>query len=84
MRVGVEIENSLMMMISANSASWGGDRMMMMMMMMYANYFCQKKKKIAMNHTSFSSFFIRITDPIKHATIVRHQIGCKQASKCMH
>ena len=82
MRVGVEIENSLMMMISANSASWGGDRMMMMMMM-YANYFCHKKK-IAMNHTSFSSFFIRITDPIKHATIVRHQIGCKQASKCMH
>ena len=26
MRVGLEIGNSLMMMISVNSASWGGDR----------------------------------------------------------
>ena len=33
-RVGVEIGNSLTMMISANSVRWGGDRVMMMMMMM--------------------------------------------------
>ena len=31
-----------------------------------------------------SSFFIHSSDPVKHATIVRHQIGREQASKCMH
>ena len=65
MRVGVEIGN-----------------MMMMMMMIYANHFCQNKNKNRNEPPiNFSSFFIHSTDPIKHATIVRHEIGCKQASK---
>ena len=40
----------------------------------------------ATNNTSSSSssFFIHSSDPVKHSTIVRHQIGCKQASKCVH
>ena len=29
-------------------------------------------------------FFIHSSDPVKHTTIVRHQIGRKQASKCVH
>ena len=36
----------------------------------------------ATNNTS--SFFIHSSDPVKHSTIVRHQIGRKQASKCVH
>ena len=38
----------------------------------------------ARNNTSSSSFFIHSSDPVKHSTIVRHQICCKQASKCVH
>ena len=36
----------------------------------------------ATNNTS--SFFIHSSDPVKHSTIVRHQIGRQQASKCVH
>ena len=36
------------------------------------------------NTLSSSSFFIHSSDPVKHSTIVRHQIGRKQASKCVH
>ena len=39
----------------------------------------------ATNHTSSSSsFFIHSSEPVKYATIVRHQIGREQASKCVH
>ena len=36
----------------------------------------------ATNNTSL--FFIHSSDPVKHTTIVRHQIGRKQASQCVH
>ena len=34
--------------------------------------------------TTHHHFFIHSSDPVKHTTIVRHQIGRKQASKCVH
>ena len=36
------------------------------------------------NTSSSASFVIHSSDPVKHSTIVRHQIGRKQASKCVH
>ena len=45
----------------------------------------QTRTQQTRTNTSSSSFFIHSSDPVKHATIVRHQIGRKQAtSKCMH